>query len=132
MSITFVLSLIAAGLMAFSDFAGWTENTYYGQNDYYVFIGSENAPSYATPILIILVICHLASAYASYKGISGNPTKSLGIWSNILAIAITVLGALLFTVLAEAALERWLETSFYASLIASAVGIFLFSKGNTN
>ena len=129
MTITLILSLLAAVLVALTDFAGWTENTYYGQRDYFVFIGSESAPGYASTILLIILGMHLVSVYSSYIMMSNNPsTKSIGKTANGFALAVTILSAVLFLTLAEEAVDAWLDTGFYASLIASGSGVFFFSK----
>ena len=129
MTITLILSLLAAVLVALTDFAGWTENTYYGQNDYFVYIGSESAPGYATTILLLILGVHLVSVYSSYIMMSDNPfTKNIGLVANSLALAVTILSAVLFLILAEEAVGAWLDTGFYASLVASGSGIFFFSK----
>lgn len=129
-TITFTLSLFGASLTLLSDFAGWTEATFFGTNDYYVFVGSENVPAFATPYLILLTLLHAISSYLSYNGIRGNDQIRTGLMVNLGAFSLTLVGLALLAVLAADTVEWWPETGFYASLIASGVGSYLFWKLN--
>ncbi len=132
MTITFVLSLLGVVLVALTDFAGWTESTYFGPRDYYVYIGSEIAPAYATTILILILGAHAFSVYSSYVMMNDNPSKKdMGMAANTIALVLTILSAGLFLALTEDAADAWLDTGFYASLVASSAGLFFFSKMGT-
>ncbi len=126
-----VFSALGGILLLLTDFAGWTEPTSYGDNDYYVFIGSEYAPLFSQLLVAIMGLALLATAYFSYRVMQGEQglvrqAYQLAIGSLVLV----VVSAVLFFIIAWDATYSWLDVGFYGGLIGSAASIFFLRQAN--
>lgn len=133
-TIAMIFSLLGGILVLLTDFGGWSETyfdgTYTTYPDYYVYIGSENMPFIGYPLLIGIGFSLLYAAYISYQAmttdISADKIRT-GIIGASVALGGVILGALIFTVLAEDATDWWLDTGFYAGLIGSIFTIIFLN-----
>lgn len=131
---SFIFSLLGGLLVLFTDFGGWSETYFDGYYttypDYYVYIGSENMPFIGYPILIGIGLALLYTAYVSYQSMTSDISTEkikIGMITASIALGGVILGALIFTVLAEDATDWWLDIGFYAGLIGSLFSLIFLN-----
>lgn len=128
--LTVVFSTLGGLLVLLSDFGGWTEGTYYGFNDYYLFIGSDNAPVLGQLLVLIIGAMLLLTSYFAYKGMNDTGSRYLknAYQLSIISVILALVGAILFLIIASDAIDYWLDVGFYAGIIGSGVSFFFLNQ----
>jgi hypothetical protein len=124
----FIFSIIGAGLLLGTDFAGYTD--YY---DYYVGLGAEDLPGYAVPLLVGTALGLVFTAWCALAAAGNLTAKTIArLGTAKIAAAIvfgTVIGGtLIFVQEVSYADEWWLEAGFYGGLIGSGLSWLLIQK----
>lgn len=124
-----VLSCLVGGaLLLFTDFGGWTD--YY---DYYVAIGAEETPGYATPLLLATGLGLLFAGFCAATALGASvATAAARVRAAVIAasavVGVILGGTLVFMQEVSDTDGWWLDTGFYGGLIGAGLAAFLFQR----
>lgn len=129
-----ILSAIGAILVLTTPFGGMTVPTYYGLRDRFASLGSEYSEPLDNIFIVLLALCMLATALVSFvasrlaqlnQGKVIRTARTLA----FLTLGLAVMGGFAYEITRAniGYVEWWLDTGFYAALVAGLVNSILFS-----
>lgn len=126
------VSLIGVFLLLTENFGAWQDpNIFFGVVEGYVWIGSEKAFPWAQIGILALSAPLLYTVYTSYQGYSDNISKDQlrkGYTAVLIELGLTVIFTLAFVVLVWSSEWWWLDTGFYAALVAGLVNLWVYRQ----
>ena len=125
-------SLIGVFLLFTEDFGAWQDrNSFFGVVEGYVWIGSEKVFPWAQIGILAISAALIYTAYASYKGYSGQMSADqllLGHKAAQIELGLTVFFGLLFVVLVWNSDWWWLDTGFYGALVTGLANLWIYRQ----
>jgi len=126
------VSIIGVFLLVTENFGAWQDpNIFFGVTEGYVWIGSEKAFPWAQIGILALSAALLYTAYTSYQGYSDNLAPDQlrkGYTAVLIELGLTVLFTIAFVVLVWSSEWWWLDTGFYAALVAGLVNLWAYRQ----
>ena len=130
--VSLAVSLIGVFLLLTENFGAWQDpNIFFGVVEGYVWIGSEKAFPWAQIGILALSAPLLYTVYTSYQGYSDNISKDQlrkGYTAVLIELGLTVIFTLAFVVLVWSSEWWWLDTGFYAALVAGLVNLWVYRQ----
>ena len=129
-----ILSAIGAILVLTTPFGGMTVSTYYGLRDRFASLGSEYSEFLDNVFIVLLALCMLATALVSFIALSLAQPNQGQVIRTARILAFLTLGLAIMSGIAYEItranigyIEWWLDTGFYAALVAGLVNSILYS-----
>ena len=128
------VSLFGVFFLMTENFGAWQDrSSFFGIVEGYVWIGSEKAFPWAQIGILALSTCFLFTAYTSFKGYSGHDNTSsvrlkLGYLVSMLEVILTLVFAFGFVLMVMNSDWWWLDTGFYAALIAGVANLWIYRQ----
>ena len=125
-------SLIGEFLLLTEDFGAWQDrNSFFGVVEGYVWIGSERVFPWAQIGILAISAGLIYTTYTAYKGYTGQlSTNQLerGNKAAQIEVGLTIFFGLVFVVLVWSSDWWWLDTGFYAALVAGLVNLWIYRQ----